>query len=125
MLLRVGGGSDRPAAETLARELHISDSVRFLGIRTDIPDLLQAMDVFAFPSHFEGLSVASVEAQAAGLPCLISDGVPIECKKTDLVHALPLSAGTDAWGRNCSGWHEPAETRAATRRRKSGRRDLI
>ena len=38
------------------------------------------------------------EAQAAGLPCLISDGVPIECKKTDLVHALPLSAGTDAWG---------------------------
>ena len=98
VLLLVGDGSDRPAAETLARELHISDSVRFLGIRTDIPDLLQAMDVFAFPSHFEGLSVASVEAQAAGLPCLISDGVPIECKKTDLVHAMPLSAGTDAWG---------------------------
>lgn len=98
VLLLVGDGGDRPAAETLARELHISDSVRFLGIRTDIPDLLQAMDVFALPSHFEGLSVASVEAQAAGLPCLISDGVPPECRQTNLVHALPLSAGTGAWG---------------------------
>lgn len=98
VLMLVGDGEDRPAAEAMARDLHIEDSVRFLGTRADIPDLLQAMDVFAFPSHFEGLSVASVEAQAAGLPCLISDGVPIECKKTDLVRVLSLSDGADAWG---------------------------
>ena len=55
------------------------------------------MDVFLFPSLFEGLSVASIEAQAAGLPVLISDSVPIECRKTDLVHVLPLSAPPEEW----------------------------
>lgn len=98
VLLLVGDGDDRPAIQKQVQARGLTDSVRFLGVRSDIPDLLQAMDVFAFPSLFEGLSVASVEAQAAGLPCLISDGVPIECKKTDLVHVLPLDAGARAWG---------------------------
>lgn len=98
VLLLVGDGEDRPRIEEQVRASGLADAVRFLGSRSDIPDLLQAMDVFAFPSFFEGLSVASVEAQAAGLPCLISDGVPIECKKTDLVQVLPLAAGAEAWG---------------------------
>ena len=51
------------------------------GVRNDVAELLQAMDVFVFPSIYEGLPVTIIEAQAAGLPCLISDKVPIECKK--------------------------------------------
>lgn len=78
-------------------KLGLKENVKFLGIRSDIPKLLQAMDVFLFPSLFEGLSVASVEAQAAGLPILISDHVPIECKKTELVKVIPLSESADVW----------------------------
>lgn len=82
-----------------AERLGLTQWVRFLGVRGDVADLMQTMDVFLFPSLFEGLSVASVEAQAAGLPVLISDGVPIECKKTDLVHVLPLSATPEVWAK--------------------------
>ena len=59
---------------------------------------MQAMDVFVFPSLYEGLPVTMVEAQAAGLPCLISDRVPPECILTEgLVDILPLSADPKAW----------------------------
>ena len=72
-------------------------SVFFLGTRDDVPDLLQAMDVFLFPSKFEGLSVASIEVQAAGVPSIISDRIPIECKKTDLVHVVSLDSTKEEW----------------------------
>lgn len=98
-LLLVGNGQLRQAAEDQARELGISGRVIFTGIRSDVDRLLQAMDVFVFPSLYEGLPVSLIEAQAAGLPCLISDKVPIECKKTDLVYQIPLSAGEDAWAK--------------------------
>ena len=59
---------------------------------------MQAMDIFVFPSLYEGLPVTMVEAQAAGLPCLISDKVPSECILTDrLVDILPLSADPEIW----------------------------
>lgn len=77
--------------------LGLDEAVCFLGVRSDVADLMQAMDVFLFPSLFEGLSVASMEAQASGLPTIISDGVPIECKKTDLVEVVPLSADPEIW----------------------------
>ncbi len=80
-----------------AKTLGINEQVRFLGLRSDIPDLLQAMDVFLFPSLFEGLSLASVEAQASGLPVLISDYVPIECKITDLVKVVSLKESAETW----------------------------
>lgn len=80
-------------------KLGLEDNVMFLGVRSDIPNLLQAMDVFLFPSLFEGLSVASIEAQAAGLPTIISDCVPIECKKTELVKIVPLSEKVSTWSK--------------------------
>jgi glycosyltransferase involved in cell wall biosynthesis len=68
------------------------------GRRADVPRLLHAMDVFAFPSVHEGLPLAVVEAQAAGLPCVVSDAVTQE---VDVVHGLirwlPLSAGAGVW----------------------------
>lgn len=96
-LLLVGDGQLRPAAEKQAHELGIAHRVIFTGVRADVPRLLQAMDVFVFPSIYEGLPVSLIEAQASGLPCLISDKVPIECKKTELVCQIPLSAGAESW----------------------------
>lgn len=59
--------------------------------------ILQAMDVFLFPSLYEGLGIAALEAQASGLPCIISDGVPSECKVTDLAESLDLNLPIDKW----------------------------
>jgi len=67
-LIFVGDGKDRADIERHARELGCDDSIDFLGTRRDIPELLTAMDLFAFPSHFEGLPGAVIEAMAAGLP---------------------------------------------------------
>ncbi|MCD8028372.1 MAG: glycosyltransferase [Erysipelotrichaceae bacterium] len=80
-LLLVGDGDLRPKIEEQIDYLNIKDKVILTGVRTDISDLLQAMDVFVMPSLYEGLPLSIVEAQASGLPCYISDKVPIECKK--------------------------------------------
>lgn len=77
--------------------LGISSQVKFLGVRNDVNELMQAMDVFLFPSLFEGLSVASIEAQASGLPVIISDQIPLECKKTDLVEVVSLKSPVEKW----------------------------
>lgn len=88
-LVLAGDGPLRTEIEQKAAMLS-EGSVRFLGVRKDVPDLLQAADVFAFPSIFEGLPVTMIEAQAAGLPCVMSDRVTDECIVTDLVKSLPI-----------------------------------
>ena len=93
----VGGGQDMPKIQALASDLGIAENVRFLGVRNDVPDLLQAMDVFVCPSLYEGLPVTMIEAQAAGLPCFISDKVPAECMITDSVEMIPLSTPPEFW----------------------------
>ena len=98
VLLLVGGGDDMPKIQKKVQDLGISGHVRFLGVRSDVADLMQAMDVFVFPSLYEGLPVTMVEAQASGLPCLISDRVPTECiLTTGLVDVLPLSEKPQIW----------------------------
>ena len=97
VLLLVGDGDLRTAMEQKAALLGISNSVIFTGVRSDVPDLMQAIDCFVFPSLYEGLPVTLVEAQAAGLPCIVSAGVPVECDKTDLVKHISPSAGPAHW----------------------------
>lgn len=99
VLLLIGDDSceNGDAIHKKVNSLGIDQHVKFLGVRSDVPDLLQAMDVFLFPSLFEGLSVASIEAQAAGLPLLISDKIPIECKKTSLVQVVSLNEPSEIW----------------------------
>lgn len=98
-LLLVGNDTGDLGAEIHEKvaALGLEDAVQFLGVRSDVSDLLQGMDVFLFPSLFEGLSVASIEAQAAGLPVILSDTVSLECKKTNLVHVVSLKAAPSVW----------------------------
>lgn len=69
---------------------NLQDMVMMLGSRSDVNEILQAIDVFVLPSLWEGLGIVAVEAQAAGLPTLCSDAVPKEAKVTDLCEFLPL-----------------------------------
>lgn len=75
------------------------ENIHYLGARLDIPEILQAADVFLLPSKFEGLGMSAIEAQGAGLPTLVSNRVPIEVKVTDLVQFLPLEDGVGEWVR--------------------------
>lgn len=92
----VGDTTFLDAAHEKAERLGLSENVRFLGLRSDVPDLMQAMDAFLLPSHFEGLPLVGVEAQAAGLPCYVSDAVSQELAMTDCMHFLPLGAA-ETW----------------------------
>lgn len=93
----VGEGRDMPEAVAIAEKLGVTDSVKFLGLRSDVDELMQAFDVFVMPSIFEGLPLVGVEAQAAGLPCVLSDGITAETDMTGNVTFLPLSDGYEKW----------------------------
>lgn len=97
VLLLAGGGDLEERIKAKVHHLNLDDSVRFLGIRSDINDILLASDVFLFPSLYEGLPVTLVEAQASGIRCIISDAVPVDCKITKYVEAVPFSSDTDVW----------------------------
>lgn len=90
ILMLVGGGELESAIKQKASELGISDKIIFTGVRPDVPALLSAMDVFVFPSLYEGMPNTVIEAQATGLPCLIADTITHEADITGLVHYLPL-----------------------------------
>lgn len=97
-LFLIGDGELADAIRQKARHLGISDKVDFLGVRSDVADLLSAMDVFVFPSLYEGLPLSLVEAQTSGLPCVISDRVPAESTlSSSLVKRLSLSDDVDLW----------------------------
>lgn len=96
-LLLIGTGDDERAIRTQAERLGILGNVCFLGRRTDVAELYQAMDVFVLPSRFEGLVIVGIEAQAAGLQCVISDAVSKELAITDLVKYVSLSRDVDEW----------------------------
>jgi glycosyltransferase involved in cell wall biosynthesis len=97
--LLVGDGPLRLPMETKARELGIERRVIFAGERADVPRLmLGAMDVFLFPSLWEGLPLAVVEAQAAGLACIIADSVPAEAiVRSTQVSIVPLVRDPGYW----------------------------
>ncbi len=97
ILLLVGDGPLRKQMEDRCAQLNIADRVIFAGIRSDVPELMQAMDAFVFPSLYEGLPVTMIEAQAAGLPCFISDQISSECIITDCVTQLSLTASAKHW----------------------------
>lgn len=97
ILLIIGDGDLRLSIERKIKLLKIVDSVKMLGIRKDVPNLLQAADCFLFPSKWEGLPVTIVEAQAAGLPSLISANVTNDVFISQLAIKLPIDNGIKCW----------------------------
>lgn len=86
----IGDGEMKSELAAYASQSKSSEKIKFLGNRNDVEELMQGMDVFAFPSLFEGLAVVAIEAQAAGLKCIISDTVSDECMITENIVQLPL-----------------------------------
>lgn len=76
--LLVGDGELRTEIEQRVNTLGLSQQFRSTGVRCDVPRLLQVCDVFVFPSIYEGFPMAYIEAQAAGLPCVISTASPMQ-----------------------------------------------
>lgn len=98
MLMLVGRGGDlETPTKEYVKKRGLQEKILFLGSRNDVDRLLHAMDVFLFPSFMEGMSLAMLEAQCAGLRCVVSDTIPREVEKTDLISFLPLNKKADYW----------------------------
>lgn len=97
-LILVGEGPLRPAAESLVKELNIDNRVKFTGLRRDIPQILSRASVFVFPSKYEGLGGVVLEAQAAGVGCVVSDTLPRNVDMgLDMVDFVSLEASVACW----------------------------
>lgn len=98
ILVLVGDGSLRAGLEQKATDLGIRDKVHFTGVRGDVPRLIHIFDTMIFPSIFEGLGGVVLEAQAAGIPTVMSDTVPDEADMgLGLIKRCSLEAGFDVW----------------------------
>lgn len=94
-LFLIGDGSLRQDLDNYIKGCYARENIIILGLRNDVAAVLSAMDYFVLPSLFEGLSIAGVEAQANGLPCLFSDAVSAETNIIDNCFFIPLDA--DKW----------------------------
>lgn len=99
LLLLIGDGPLRQSIEEKVKNYNLQDSVIFLGLRKDVKDLYNVMDVFVLPSWYEGLPVVSVEAQANGLPCFVSDKVSKECYLSSSMYFISLNKNADVWSK--------------------------
>lgn len=100
-LLLIGDGELYWDIKVQVALMGIADKVIFTGNKANVSDYYHAMDVFLFPSLFEGLSVVLVEAQANGLPCLVSANNSSESKITDMLGFLPLTEPPEIWAKQC------------------------
>ncbi|WP_051688599.1 glycosyltransferase [Butyrivibrio sp. AE2032] len=98
-LLMLGSGNLMEDMKKLAVKLHIADRCIFAGNKSNASDYYQAMDYFCFPSRYEGLPGSVVEAQAAGLQCLVSDAITPEVNVTELVSMMSIKSEPRDWAR--------------------------
>lgn len=99
VLLLVGSGEKEAEVQKQLKQMGIENKVRFLGNRSDVNELYQAMDVFVMPSFFEGIPVVGIEAQFSGLPCIFSDKVPKEVEFNHNCKFIPLSEPVGKWAK--------------------------
>lgn len=99
VLILVGRGELENKIRSLVHKLNLDDSVIFAGVQNNIGEILNAFDCFIFPSHFEGLGIAMIEAQASDLPCLVTETLPQEVFLSPKVHPLSLSLSPDKWAK--------------------------
>ena len=95
-LLLVGDGELKEQIESLAKRLNIDDKMIYLKNRSDVNELMMAMDVFVFPTLFEGLGIVLIEAQASGLHCISSTNVPVDVNITNNIELIELE-NDEAW----------------------------
>lgn len=98
-LLLVGDGVRMKMLRERVKDYGLEDTVLLTGRRSDVADLYQAMDVFVLPSHFEGLPIAGIEAQSAGLPCVMSDTITVEGRITKSCEFLSLRQSPEDWSK--------------------------
>ena len=97
-LLLVGRGPFEGSVRQAVEDAGLEGDVVFFGVTDRVPDVLKALDAFVFPSFSEGLPMSVMEAQAAGVPCVLSTGVPeLAVAVPFAVERLPLEAGAGAW----------------------------
>ena len=96
-LLYIGEGELHAEVYSYVKNKESKDAVNFLGIRHDIPALLQCSDMFFLPSLYEGLPIVAVEAQASGLPCILSTAITKEVDITGNVEFVDLDQGDSVW----------------------------
>lgn len=112
LLLGAGTEDERNRLKEIAKSLDVDNAVIFGGGVNNVNEYLSAMDVFAFPSLREGTPLALLEAQANGLPCIISDRIPKDAILTDLIHSVSLDDKSD-WSREiCSAERKNSESYA-------------
>ncbi len=98
LLVLIGTGTLVTAIQEEAKQMNIASRVKFLGDRSDVHEILNAMDVFIMPSLYEGLGIVLVEAQANGLPCVASDTIPQEADiHTGLMNFISLQENVNIW----------------------------
>ena len=97
-LVLVGTGEEQDNIKSKVEALGLKEDVLFLGNRNDIPELLMSADVFLFPSLYEGLGIALLEAQAADLICVVSDTIPELAVLTEKVRSVNLTESASVWG---------------------------
>lgn len=96
-LLLIGDGVMRQEIEVLVNEFNVRDDVIFAGLRTDISDMLQAMDFFVFPSIWEGMPLSLLEALSSGLTCIISDHITKDVMIGPNIYALQIESNPNVW----------------------------
>lgn len=99
VLMLIGEGQLEDDIKKRAQELGISEKTLFMGIRSDVGELYQAMDLFLMPSLYEGMPVVGVEAQAAGLPCVFSEEITDEVILSKRSRRIPLANDNIAWAK--------------------------
>lgn len=119
-VLLLVGQELNPGIRALAERLQIIDKVRFLGTRTDINELLCGADVFLFPSIFEGMPGAVIEAQASGLPCVASDTITREVCITPIVTQLSLGLSDEEWAEHVLDAYRMGRTDTLEEMKKAG-----
>lgn len=113
VLLLVGDGEDRKDIISEVEKYQLTDKVIFLGVRNDVQNLMQAMDIFVFPSIFEGLGIVAIEAQVSGLPVIASNKVIPEevCIDKDIFEFVDLDKGEQYWAERILDLAKKVETR--------------
>lgn len=111
-LVLYGKGELEEQLRSQVEALGLGERVHFRGLTDDVPSALKAMDVMVFPSFKEGLAMALIEAQATGMPCVFSDGVPGEVALSEAAARLPLSDGAAEWAQTALALVEKSRDRS-------------